>query len=109
MSAPSKIFIAMVGNDTDGKTHKCDAIEYDGKLWLVPHWLEVLEHKVSKPARMIRFDNQPHQDVWGSKLADYFLKEPLPNCWSEPPRSIQYPGSNTWSSQTLRSRTLYGL
>jgi hypothetical protein len=68
----------MVGDDTDGVIHKCDAIEYDGKLWLVPHWLEVLQQRVSKPARMIRFDNQQHQDVRGSKFGDYVLSGPVP-------------------------------
>ena len=83
MSTPRKIFTAMFGNDTDGIVHKCDAIEYDGKLWLVPHWLEVLQQRVSKPARMIRFDNQPHQALCGSKFGDYLLNGPVPKALLE--------------------------
>jgi hypothetical protein len=78
MESPSKIFTAMVGNDTDGKVYKCDAIEYGGKLWLVPHWLEVIGPNLSKPARMIRFDNRPHQALRGSKFGDYLLNGPVP-------------------------------
>ena len=71
----SKIFCAMAGNDTDGTIYKIEAIEYDGKLWLVPRWLEVPARGVSMPARIIRFDNQPHQRL---PDGDYLLNGPIP-------------------------------
>ena len=74
----SRIFRAFAGNDTDGANHKIDAIEYDGKLWLVPHWLEIPAKRVSMPARIIRFDNLQPQSAQGSPLGDYFLNVPIP-------------------------------
>lgn len=73
-----KIYTAMVGNDVDGGIYSVDVIKHDGKLWLVPHWLEVPSKKVSMPARMIRFDNQPHQQTSGSWTGDYILNGPVP-------------------------------
>lgn len=74
----TRILKAMVGNDTDGMMYAVDVIEYDGKIWLVPHWYEVPAKKVSMPARMVRIDNQKHQHVPGSPFGDYVLNGPIP-------------------------------
>lgn len=79
-----KIYTAMVGNDTDGKLHKVDVIEHEGKLWLVPHWLEAPSIQESSPARIIRFDNRPHQRALGSNFGDYILNGPIPRVLLEP-------------------------
>jgi hypothetical protein len=73
-----KIYTAMVGTDGDANLYKVDVIRHDGKLWLVPHWLEAPSLGVSRPARMVRFDNQPHQENIGSPFGDYILNGPAP-------------------------------
>jgi hypothetical protein len=34
--------------------HKVDTIEHEGKLWLVPHWLDSPSEGVTRPNRIIR-------------------------------------------------------
>lgn len=54
------IFHCLIGFD-DGYVGKCDGIEHDGKLWLVPGWLRHETKKHAIPKRMVRFDNLQHQ------------------------------------------------
>jgi hypothetical protein len=42
---------------SDGYVGRSDGIAYDGKLWLVPEWLEHPSEPIAIPRRMIRFDN----------------------------------------------------
>jgi hypothetical protein len=74
-----KIMKTMVGNDRDGSLQKADTIEYEGKLWLVPHWLDSPAEGVRRPNRLIRLDSLRHQQVAsGSQYGvDYFLNEPI--------------------------------
>ena len=46
---------------SDGYVVTCDGIAYDGKLWLVPGWLEHPTEPIAIPERIVRFDNFPHQ------------------------------------------------
>src|SRR4029453_8233725 len=50
--------------------HECDGIEWQGKLWLVPHWLDSTATGETTPTRIIRFDHLPHSDVWGTNLGE---------------------------------------
>lgn len=58
-----------------------DTIEYDGGLWLVPRWLEGPSPAMKKPARLIRMDTLPHQDIGpipGGLRRFYILQDSLP-------------------------------
>lgn len=66
-----KVAVGSIITDADG-------IEHEGKLWLVPFWLDMPAAGVSMPNRIIRFDNLPHADVRGSNLGDYVLNNPIP-------------------------------
>ena len=55
-----------------------DAIEWKGKLWLVPFWLDNPGKKETTPGRVIRFDNLRHSDVRGTSIGDFLLNDPLP-------------------------------
>jgi hypothetical protein len=71
-----KIFKAKVAAG-DG-IYNVDAIEYQGKLWLVPHWLDNLATGETTPTRIVRFDNLEYKDVRGSSLGDFVLTRPIP-------------------------------
>jgi hypothetical protein len=62
----------------DGKFYMVDTIEGDGKLWLVPKWLE----ENLMPECMIRIDQlRPRRlpiSKDGKQRADFGLEEPLP-------------------------------
>jgi hypothetical protein len=73
---PMKIFkVAVPGL---GKIESYDAIEHEGKLWLVPHWIDNLTRKETRPFRIIRFDNLAHQSTKGAQWGDFALTHPLP-------------------------------
>ena len=52
-----------------------DAVEYQGKLWLVPRWNKMSNGTV-RPAIMIRFDNLKHQGETMGR--DYLINQPIP-------------------------------
>ena len=59
---PIKVLKVGVGSG-GGAIQECDAIKYDGKLWLVPQWLDEPGRGTTKPRRMIRIDSLPHQPM----------------------------------------------
>lgn len=73
-------FVATSGDvETQGTIFKMDTIEHEGKLWLVPQWLENREEGWMTPARIILLDVLQHEDIRDSKLpADYNLNYPIP-------------------------------
>jgi hypothetical protein len=73
-----KILKTGVGSDT-GTIYKCDTIEHEGKLWLVPQWLDVPAKGVRKPRRLIRMDSLPHQPMTNPAYGlDYILNDGIP-------------------------------
>ncbi len=70
-----KILQAMIFSGS--KLIQCDAIEFERKLWLVPEWCDNEVEKKTWPARLIRFDNLPHQRSEGGQ-ADYMVNTPIP-------------------------------
>jgi hypothetical protein len=72
-------FRAMVIGVEDGAISQCDGIEFEGKLWLVPRWLDVPAQGVTKPVRLIRFDSIPHQHTPNSQYqVEYVINSPIP-------------------------------
>jgi len=55
-----------------------DTIEYEGKLWLVPEWLESPTEGYKIPARIICLSNLTFQKLGGTFPADYSLSVPVP-------------------------------
>jgi hypothetical protein len=53
-----KILKALISDGSN--MGECDAIEYEGGLWLVPQWLEAPFEGYKIPARIIRFDTLKH-------------------------------------------------
>ena len=75
---PIKVLKVGVGSG-GGAIQECDAIRYDGKLWLVPQWLDEPGRGTTKPRRMIRIDSLPHQPMTNPAFGlDFILNGPLP-------------------------------
>ena len=75
---PIKVLKVGVGSG-GGAVQECDAIKYDGKLWLVPQWLDEPGRGTTKPRRMIRIDSLPHQPMTNPAYGlDFILNGPLP-------------------------------
>jgi len=75
MSLIAKIFKTAVPSD-NGTIHTVDTIEYEGKLWLVPQWLDKPKEGLSRPARIIRMDSLPH--VTGFGVHQFVLTNYMP-------------------------------
>lgn len=75
----------------DGCVATCDGIAHQGKLWLVPEWLAHPTEGHSKPARIIRFDNFPHQPgVGGVDYQNILLPIPESALHGDMPPGIEY-------------------
>jgi hypothetical protein len=48
-----EVFKVLVPYSDTGQIDKADAIEYQGKIWLVPQWNEYPSLGVKKPARIV--------------------------------------------------------
>lgn len=55
----------------DGMVVTCDGIAHEGKLWLVPRWLEHPTQPIAMPERIIRFDNLHYQKASPDEGLDY--------------------------------------
>lgn len=52
----------------------CDCIEHEGKLWLVPNWLDAPAEGVSMPSRLVR----PLTQEFLPFGKEYVLSSPIP-------------------------------
>ena len=82
--ADSKSFKVMFGFE-DGVLSDCEAVEYQGAVWLVPKWLAFPDKGYTKPERMIRLDQFQHQRFDPLAVgpppfdgADFGINGPLP-------------------------------
>lgn len=74
-----RIFAVMIVGPEQGTTALCDGLEHEGKLWLVPQWLDVPGQGLTKPVRLIRFDQLEHTHSPGAKDGiEYVVNVPIP-------------------------------
>ena len=52
------VFKIMTLFSDSGEMSKCDGIEYQGKIWLVPHWLNYPATQERKPVRIVHLGAQ---------------------------------------------------
>lgn len=75
-----KIFKTAVQHLEDGSLSECDTIEYRGKLWLVPEWLEVPSRQKTIPTRIIGMDRALFLKPPPAYPVDFLLSCPMPKC-----------------------------
>lgn len=66
-------------SDDDGKggqIHSVDVIEFEGKAWLVPEWLDSPDAKVTMPARIVLLDSLKHSR--GEASPQVVVDDPIP-------------------------------
>ena len=74
----TKIYQTLIYFEVGAGTFLIDTIEYDGKLWLVPSWLETPSEGWKTPARIILLDSLYHQAIPPGGQYDFLLKLPMP-------------------------------
>lgn len=72
------VFKTMISLEGEAKFYQMDTIEHEGKMWLVPCWLEASSEGWKTPERIICLDDLPHQKGSSDILADFILNDPLP-------------------------------
>ena len=72
-----KVIVQIADDKSNGM---CDAIEHEGRIWLVPHWLESPTRAETKPSRLIPLDILQHQTLPAGNPygADYIVNDPMP-------------------------------
>jgi hypothetical protein len=73
----TKILKTLVPSD-NGTVHICDTIEHEGKLWLVPQWLDKQAEGLSRPACIIRMDNLAQTGPQQATSPHFALKDYMP-------------------------------
>jgi hypothetical protein len=61
--------------DAAGKIYQADTIEYEGKFWLVPEWIEDPDTQCSRPLRIVPLDLWPHQKT--PALGGFVINVPI--------------------------------
>jgi len=73
-----RVFKILIASQETGALLQGDAIEYEGKLWLVPEWNAFLAEGVQRPARIVCLDGLDLQPAGEQYPADYVLQTILP-------------------------------
>lgn len=73
----TKVHAMVIIQDANGNgIHRMDVIEFEGKTWLVPEWLDMPSAQVTMPARIVLVDTLPHERAPGSD--QIVLTAPVP-------------------------------
>jgi len=72
-----KILTAMVSFAGENGIYHSDAIEKDGKIWLVPDWIGDASTPKKWPIRLIGISGVKHQKSIGSPLGDIIVNVPI--------------------------------
>jgi hypothetical protein len=59
------------------EVHMVDVIEYEGRFWLVPEWLDNRAQKTTTPVRIISFDRVAHHRMKGMN-PEFVVEFPIP-------------------------------
>ena|SRR5450759_1746819 len=77
-----------------------DVIEYDGKYWLVPDWLDNSDRTMSRPTRIVSMEKLRHSQTPGAN-PEFVVEDPIPKFVFDgqiPPEQagtyvvVEYPG-----------------
>jgi hypothetical protein len=68
---------ALAQKKAQGAVLMCDAVQYEGKLWLVPEWTAFPAERIQKPVRIISLDGLTLGPVGPQYRADFALQNPM--------------------------------
>ena len=72
-----KTVVTLIDLDCLGHRIDVDTVEHEGKLWLVPEWIDTQDGRWTKPVRIICLSVLPHQQRSPNSGADYDLMCPM--------------------------------
>jgi hypothetical protein len=58
--------------------HRADVIQYEGKHWIVPYWLDSPVEKVTRPLRIIQIESIQHQKIDDKPEFQFVINQPIP-------------------------------
>ncbi len=106
-----RVLKVMLSVQGDPNIIECAAIEHEGVVWVVPHWLPTQDDGYAMPERLIRLDQFAHQTLGKpGDPADYAINVPVPRALFEGPISpelkgkfvmLERPEIRRWTGSTL--------
>lgn len=75
-----KIYSVIVKFKDDGSLAQCAAVRHDGRLWLVPEWIDDPAAPLMRPERMVCIEGLPLKDggTLGARKFDWILRPEIP-------------------------------
>lgn len=73
-----KRFTAMIAVEGSSSIDNCDGIEYEGRDWLVPLWLDTPDGEWTSPERIVPLDQLPQTQKGNFAGASYVVGAPIP-------------------------------
>ena len=74
---PREILRVVLSLEGSSGISRCDAFEGEGRIWLVPEWLEFQDGSARYPERLVPLDQFDHQKHPGDD-AEYLITQPIP-------------------------------
>ena len=62
----------------DGSQRVCDTIQHDGKLWLVPAWVDDASQPYSRPVRLIGMSGLKYWSMPMHSAVDFVVEDRVP-------------------------------
>lgn len=74
------VYSVIVKFSDDGSLAQCAAVRHDGKLWLVPEWIDDPAAPLMRPERMVCIEGLPLKPggTLGSRTFDWILRPEIP-------------------------------
>lgn len=74
------IYSIIVKFSDDGSLAQCAAIRHEGRLWLVPEWIDDPDAPLMRPERIVCIDGLPLKPggTLGSRKFDWILRPEIP-------------------------------
>jgi len=74
-----------------GGVYKCDTIEHEGRMWLVPDWISYPTKGTMQPIRIICLDLLQHQKTpWRTDGVDFVLNKAIPKAVLDGAKAVGY-------------------
>lgn len=70
--------IVIIRNGASNEIHSIDVVEYQGKFWLVPAWLDYPAQKATRPLRIVWLGTMRHHHMPGSD-PEFLVEDPVPS------------------------------
>ena len=73
----SKAYVVIAEADGKHAIYYADVIDYEGKFWLVPQWIDMPAQKSTTPLRIVSLETMKYHHLPGRK-PEFVVQNPVP-------------------------------